>query len=265
MFSKPVNHSTMRLGKGSARRDARNFKLASYTTPADLPTPPKSCDWSRAVVSAGVPFEMYHNDAVGNCTLAAAAHMVQVWTANASTDLVLTDKDVLDAYTLITGYDPARPETDNGAVLLDVLKYWRLNGIGGHKIGAFVEINPRDHDEVRLASFLFGGVYAGFQLPKSCQHQDVWDYDPGAAGSASGSWGGHCINITGLNRNLLFWDRPRCITWGATKDMTWNFVDRYADEAYAIVSEDWIRNNQKSPSGFDMMALMSDLQRVTQV
>jgi len=53
-----------------------------------------------------------------------------------------------------------------------------------------------------------------------------------------------------------------CTTWGKLQDMTWSFWDRYCDEAYAIVSTDFLQQG-KSPAGFDLATLQSDLQLVT--
>jgi hypothetical protein len=46
--------------------------------------------------------------------------------------------------------------------------------------------------------------------------------------------------------------------------MSWQFYDAYMDEAFAVLSSDWI--NKKvgtAPSGFNMAALQQDLAQVT--
>jgi len=52
------------------------------------------------------------------------------------------------------------------------------------------------------------------------------------------------------------------VTWGAPKAMTWPFWDRYCDEAYCIISEDFLRDG-RSPAGFDVASLRHDLALVT--
>ena len=54
-----------------------------------------------------------------------------------------------------------------------------------------------------------------------------------------------------------------CITWGQAKKMTWAWLDRYCDEAYALVSCDFIESNGASPSGFNFATLEEDLKLVT--
>ena len=46
--------------------------------------------------------------------------------------------------------------------------------------------------------------------------------------------------------------------------MTWSFWDTYCDEAYGVISLDWIAKNQQAPSGLDLTALLADLKEVTQ-
>jgi len=46
--------------------------------------------------------------------------------------------------------------------------------------------------------------------------------------------------------------------------MSWQFYDAYMDEAFAVLSADWISAKVgKAPSGFNMAALQQDLTAVT--
>ena len=42
--------------------------------------------------------------------------------------------------------------------------------------------------------------------------------------------------------------------------MTNAFFDAYCDEAYALLSQDWIENSGMSPSGFNLAGLTADMQ-----
>jgi hypothetical protein len=44
--------------------------------------------------------------------------------------------------------------------------------------------------------------------------------------------------------------------------MTWSFADRYVDEAYCILSPDFLLGDH-APNGFDLEALRADLALVT--
>lgn len=254
----------MLLGKLAPRDDPRTLQLANYLT-GELPKPPYRIQWSKAVTS----WPMMANDRVGDCTCAAAGHMIQAWTANAgespfrfvpATGLVLTDAEILAAYGAITGYRPDDPSTDRGAVELDVLNYWRKTGVGGHQIAAYAALEPQNRQHVELGVDLFGGVYIGLALPLSAQQQRVWSVPPGGLHGKGqpGSWGGHAVPVLDYDAHGL-----TCVTWGSLKRMTWGFWAAYCDEAYALVSQDWIAAAGKAPSGFDLAELQADLAAIT--
>jgi|GEM_PF-238013 len=244
-----------KLGKHAARHDPRTLLLAKYMTASQLPSAPDSIDWSPKVPN----WPMMENDQYGDCTCAAAGHMIECWSANAATVIVPTDDQIISAYAAITGFEPVTGINDNGANELDVLNYWRQTGIAGHKIGAYAALEPTNHDHIMDVVFLFGGCYIGVALPVSAQTQEVWSVPPGGpTGQGSpGSWGGHAVPIIGYDEGGLI-----CVTWGAIKRMTWTFWDTYCDEAYAVLSPDWFNGQKPAPSGFDMAQLSQDLQLV---
>jgi len=244
-----------KLGKLPPRHDRRTLHFANYVRD-QLPQPPASCAWSGKVAS----WPMMLNDRLGDCAIAGPGHQIEAWTANAGAEFTPTDDQILAAYSAVSGYDPATGAGDNGCVELDVLNYWRANGIAGHKIGAFVALEPRNHQQVQEGLWLFGGVYIGLSLPLSAQNQQVWSapvapwlahmlpqYQPG-------SWGGHAVYVVDYDQRGL-----TCVTWGALQRMTWSFLDTYCDEAWGIVSQDWIEQSGQAPSGFDLAALTADL------
>jgi hypothetical protein len=228
--------------------------MAKYLLP-QLPPAPAVVDYGRSVSG----WTMMANDNIGDCTCAAAGHLIELWTANNNEEQIPADGDIISAYEAITGYNPNDPSTDQGGVELDVLNYWRATGIANHKIEAFVSVGPDNTDHVRSAVYIFGGCYIGLGLPKSAQNQDVWDVPAGGAtgDGAARSWGGHAVPVIGYDADGL-----TVVTWGVTKKMTWNFWAAYCDEAYAILSPDW-DINAVAPNGIDTAALNADLNLVT--
>ncbi len=250
-----TDHSNLKLGKQAARVDSRTLKLAKYLA-APLAAPPASVDYSTAVK---VPWGMMENDKYGDCTCAAAGHMVMDWTSLGGNPVQVTDSQVIQAYAAVTGFDPTTGLGDNGAVELDILNYWRKTGMAGHTITAYAALTPGDTNHVKIATDLFCGVYIGLQLPTSAQTQDVWDVPPGGTvgTGAPGSWGGHAVCVVGYDSSHL-----TIITWGQKKLMTWKFWGAYCDEAYAILSNDYLRG-AVAPAGVDVVTLQQDLQAVT--
>jgi hypothetical protein len=242
-----------KLGKLPAATDVRTLALGRYVDTAVLPVPPPTLDLSIAV--AGWP--MYANDRIGDCTVAAAGHMIEAWTAAGRGEAVeVSERSVLNAFDHVKLVDPLTGE--EGAVELDVLKYWRRVGIARHRIGAFARVSLHDHVLVRTGAYLFGGLYIGVQLPLTAQDQSVWDWTHRLDGPARpGSWGGHSVDVVGYDERAL-----TVVTWGQLKQMTWAFWDRYCDEAYCLLSRDFL-DGDMAPNGFDLAALRRDLELVT--
>jgi hypothetical protein len=242
------------LGKLPHRVDVRTLSLGAYVEREVLPAPPPDLD-----LAAGVPgWPMYANDRTPDCTTAAAEHMIEAWTAAAAGNAVeISEQAVLEAFDAVKIADPETGE--EGAIELDVLNLWRRTGIGGHRIGAYAQVGVDDHELVRTAVYLFGGVYIGLQLPLSARDQRVWDWTGRLDGPAEpGSWGGHAVDVVAYDEAGL-----TVVTWGELQRLTWSFWDRYCDECWCIVSTDFLDGNGKTPEGFDLAALEADLRLVT--
>ncbi len=242
-----------KLGKLPVRLDVRTLRLARYVDRTTLPPPPEHLDLTTHVSE----WPMYANDRIGDCTIAAAGHMIEAWTAAAHGSATeVSEPAVLHAFDAVKITDPSTGE--EGAVELDVLRYWRSTGVGGHRIGAFAGVSLHDEQLVRTGAFLFGGVYIGLALPVTAQTQDVWDWTGTLSGPAKpGSWGGHAVDVVGYDADGL-----TVVTWGSLKRMTWRFWERYVDEAYCLLSPDFLLGG-KAPNGFDLDALKADLALVT--
>ena len=240
------------LGRLPVRHDVRTLSLARYVSRSKLPRAPATLDLTRRVPE----WPMYANDRLGDCTCAAAAHMIEAWTAAAGQVVEVSEPAVIVAFEQVKLVDPVTGE--EGAVELDVLKFWRKKGIARHRIGAFAAVPLNDRKLVRTSCYLFGGLYIGLSMPLTAQDQDVWDWTGSLTGPARpGSWGGHAVDVVGYSDAGL-----EVVTWGALKLMTWAFWRRYCDEAYCILSPDFLQAG-KAPNGFDLAALKADLELVT--
>jgi hypothetical protein len=242
-----------KLGKTAPRVDVRTLTLSRYLDRVELPDPPGTLDLTEHVAE----WPMYANDRIGDCTTAAAAHMIEAWTAAARGSAVeVTESAVLAAFDRVKITDPQSGA--EGAVELDVLRDWRKHGVGHHRIGAFARVSTSDHRLVQTAAWLFGGLYVGLELPLSAQYQDTWDWNETLSGDGRpGSWGGHAVDVVRYSADGL-----TVVTWGDLQEMTWSFWDRYCDEAYCILSRDFL-DGGRTPNGFDLDALRADLELVT--
>lgn len=244
----------MKFGRKAIKTDSRTLRLAKYFTAALLP-PPKAVGWGDGIRQYG----MLMNDSLGDCTIAAVGHAVQVLTANATTEASVTDAEALQYYEQWDGYDPSNPASDQGGICLDVLNSWRQNTFAGHKLLAFATALPANQIHIQQAIALFGGVYIGFNVPQYALPGDgtippVWDVNPTADNTIIG---GHCVFVCAYSPYAL-----TCVTWGQLQPMTWAFWNKFVDEAYALVSPDWISNKGTAPNGFDLAALESDIAQI---
>ena len=241
--------TTLKLGKLPPSGDnAKALKLAAYLH-QPLPTPPAALD----LALLGKVYPMYGNDRLGDCTCAAAGHMVELWTAEQGREIVVTSDAVVAMYEAITGGQ------DEGANELDVLRYWHKNGLSGHKPYAFALIDRMAHEHVKLSLELFAGVYIGIALPVTAQSQTgpdkAWDVPSSNTGSRGqpGSWGGHAVNVVAYDAGTV-----TVVTWGQLQRMTWAFWDKYVDEAWALLPADW-ETTPPHIQGFDFATFSRDL------
>jgi hypothetical protein len=244
----------LKLGKHPPVLDARTLRFGTYATPA-LPEPPASINYGAKVST----WPMYYNDQYGDCTCAAAGHMIQNWTANAGAEVTPPPPTVLSFYEHFVG---TPPPPDEGCDMLSVLKYWRTTGLDAHKVQAFVSIDLKNQVQAQDAVYMFGGLYIGVALPNFAVQADMmtvpWVVPPtGPVGDAAPNPNnGHCIPAVAYDANNLY-----VVTWGEVKSMSWQFYEAYADEAFAVISQDFIAQNH-TPAGFDLAALEADLHQL---
>ena len=249
-----------RLGRKPRGHDPRIPKMAAVRRlPAEYtPQPPAQVDYA-----AGLPVSlgMALNNQLGDCTAAAVAHAIQVWSANAHPPMVtVPDGEVLKLYEATGGYVPGQPATDQGAMEQAVLGYWLKTPVHGNELAAFVEVDVADPAQVRRAVWESGVVYIGFNVPQYLMDSltdpgSVWDIQ--SAGDQS-IVGGHAVIVVGYepSGDLIV------ISWGSVYTMTARFWGRFVDEAYALANPAWIERSGRSPAGLtleQLRTLMADL------
>ena len=240
------------LGKLAPRLDPRTLMMRDYTT-VELPPPPSQFDnlfiiYNKLGINdAPALFPMDGNNRLGDCTIAGIAHALTVYNGLVADLKIPPEKDVVKLYKKLTG------GIDSGLVELDVLNYWRRREFYYHKILAYVKINPKNHDNVKHAIQLFGGVYLGFEV----QTEAIEDF------KARRTWtpgteveGGHAVFATSYDEETV-----TVLTWGNTQKGTWEWWDARVDEAYAILPVE--AQQPGFAAGFNFDQLKEDLMIVT--
>jgi hypothetical protein len=189
--------------------------------------------------------------------------MYGAWTWYASgSEALFDDSQIQAVYSRVGGYVPGDPGTDNGCVMQDVLTDQQQTGITDttgkvHKVAGCAAFgNPAD--EVLLGQVLdvFGTVYVGINVQQQNEtefaDQEPWTWDPSAQ-----PVGGHAIC---LQRRLGSGSAPlEYVTWGALQPATTDFQANAAEEAWAVVTQDWLQSNGTSVEGLDLQQLLADM------
>jgi hypothetical protein len=240
-------------GKLPAQPARPQLRFGNYAR--SLPAPADMRDWLLDVSD----WPMYLNDTIGDCTAAEVGHQIEQFSTYGQGAVVeIADDDVLSLYEATGGYVPGQPDTDQGAYVQDVLKYWRKEGVAGHRIAAYASLDVGNLTQVRQAIELFGSVDVGFSFPSSAMAQfnagEPWDVVPGSAVQ-----GGHCVMVGGYTPGLL-----SCVTWGAVQPLTEAFWRAYVDEAWVIITREWVNGaTQHTPQGLDAATLGLDFAALT--
>jgi len=251
----------MKLGKHAPLRKLSIPALGDFLDKATTwpAVPPKG--WEYAVPADAL--SVLGNDVWGCCTAAGCLHFIQAMSYNTGRPIQPTTEESLALYTATTGFDPsAGPSgsnpTDNGAACTTVLDYWQKTGVtaGGqlHKIVGYASLDVSSLAQWRYAAFTFGGLYLGINCPAECQ-QDTsnWNFQPGLPIE-----GGHCIVQLGQGA-----DGGHVDSWGMNIPVSNSFILGYVDEAYAVISQDWIdQNSGKTPTGLDLTGLLAAMKTI---
>lgn len=244
----------------------RDFVHAGTAFPAS----PPSRDWSAPAMS--VIQNVEGNDSVGDCVLAEEAHFVGVVTGNAGSLYSYTAAQTLAAYSAITGYNPADPNTDQGTDPVVDLNYWTQNAYAdGTKLAGWAMVDATNPDEVRYAINTFGNLKMWFGIPDSIANNIgslspgfVWDVSAGAPDANNG----HCIGSCGYSPSAIQGvavtaDGVIVMTWGMMGLVTWAALASWFSAAggggLAVrVTTDWVsRASGQTPAGLAYPALVA--------
>jgi hypothetical protein len=243
----------MLLGRVQSVSDPRTLQFGNYVDVLTLPVPP-----AQEMLETTPVWPMLANDRFNCCTSAAAGHMIHHWTAANQRGVFLTDDDIIQAHAQLTG-----DRLMECVSMLDALKFWRKQGIGGHQIHSFVSGGKAKSADLRCMIHLFGSGYVGLDLPPFACTGDPkgwpdipWEIPAAVTpeAAAPNPQMGHCVAVVGYDEQSLY-----AVTWGRLKTMSWEFLERYAEEVFAVLSVDWVAENAKCPTGFDTMTLGQDL------
>lgn len=265
-----------RLGKLEHKADDRTLRMELYMAPPDDMALPVTYDLDKG--RKPFPVSSWGNDLWGDCVIAGRANQtVRLERIERRVTLALLPTQVIEEYKNEAerqmGHRPATAGDayDHGLYMLDAQKDWRVDGwtvpkgsisdkTFRHKIAAFGQVVQSDVTQMKLAIYLLRGVQLGFDLPLTARNQwrgsdKRWFVVPGIAPETKpGSWGGHCVYAKRYDADNLY-----VITWGREIPVSWEFVSRYCDEAWAVVDD---LNSKATKRILDVQAMIKHLRDI---
>lgn len=237
----------LHLGKNPAKYDANDIRYADVRPKvalAELPQVPTA--WGHGMDFGANGWLMLGNgpdDTVfpgfggaGDCAWAGPGHEEMQAAHEAGRNIPkFSGKVIIDQYSEYCGYDPRTGTNDQGSNVREVLKWRQSKGLrddagNTYKIGTYVALEPGNWQQLREAAYLFESVGIGIEFPQSAMDQfnagQTWSV---VAGSPID--GGHYVPIVG-HPWPGYWT---VITWGRRQVVTWNFLAKYCDEAWAYI------------------------------
>jgi len=240
-----VRGRPVKFGKLPKDPSMKFVQLRNFLDAQSLP-PANYADWTTKIAS----WPMMDNDNYGDCVMAMQGHAIQVFSEyGTGTEDIPSDAAILAAYLQQTG------GADNGLNIATSLGLFVQNGLCGEELAAYAAVDYTQQNMVMLGVQLFGGIGLGINLPSNWQ----------TAINAGEPWTdtrlppnqmmGHAIWIVKTEV-----DGPTCVTWGQLQKMSWAWFQKYADEAYVLVSPEWANG---APVGVNMTALLADYTLIT--
>lgn len=243
-----------KYGKRDPKPHPKTLLLRDYLPKGGLPTPEAKRAWEYHVSDLTWSQSMLGNDLYGDCVIAMMLHYIMAATATTGQRVTFTTQQALDLYSAITGFDPMNLDTDQGTVITDALNYWQTTGCYGHKILGWAALDPSNLDQIKQGISIFGGVLIGTAVTQEMEE----DFGAGQPWNRFGGnvVGGHGVPWLGFGRL-----GQTCITWAKRQQMSPAALTM-VDEAYCVVTEDWLNAQGQSPSGLDLPTLQTDLQAI---
>ena len=216
--------------------------------------PPQQCDPPPQLA----PLEILGNGELSCCVADAIQHLRQGWSALAAKVFAPTLAETLWIYGW-QGYDPTKPETDNGMDPVAAMARWLADGINGDKPTAGGRISV-DQLSLECARYYLGGAMLCFQLPRGF---DPARPDWSDLATAPDPDGGHAVNLVGYRPpNYGAQDPGAAIveTWGERVAIPWPYVATRCVLALGFVDPDVLLVDGKTAWGLDVAGMQASLE-----
>lgn len=159
-----------------------------------------------------VQWSMGGNDRYNDCAFVSLANLLDLWGAMDGDPFTIGEAECELFYALEAQFNSQHPETDNGAVLEEVIRYWRDKGWPADPVNKPAGYRPIAPTDFAAAIHRQGGVPCWMQLPAGADDDalfgdDTLTLEPGdghavlaVEADAAGLW-------------VISWARPWRLSW----------------------------------------------------
>ena len=240
------------------------MKFSDYVDLTQLPPLPAGDFGHTALVTQ--PWDIYMNDTLGDCVVAAKQHKVRLWDAEGtgSDTVTFSDATTINNYGLFGNYNPDNPGSDQGCDPVTAAHLELTTGVlddagHRHKPGVVLQLQAGNWEQLLYAAYLFDGVELGILVTADMQtafaNDEPWDLPQFNPNNVEG---GHCVPVVARVGGL-----PQSITWGAPQALTQALytAPQFNPITLCYASQEKLRNG-KDVNGLSWSDMRVDIKRV---
>jgi len=231
----------MKLGARLVRPRRGIPNIASIVKLRGGTQPPATYDFDTALGTGGQPLhpptqmDIFGNAQYGDCVIAARANHTLRLAYRAGQQI--DPQEVTNEYIAENEAENGGSFMDNGLSLPDSLERWRTNGwaaagTSGRTIQSYPRVSWQNPDDLRAVLYNDLGIQIAVALPVGLNV--VGSFGPGNpwTNTSAETNGGHAFLLIGYDAN-----GPIGITWGVYQNLSWDWLDTFCTDAYAVIPD----------------------------
>lgn len=193
------------------------LKFGDYVDATALPPIPTGDFGHTSLIG---DWGMLMNNTLSCCVVSGAEHETMLWTAESGNPpAVFDDQTTIRNYQTLGGFQPDDPATDQGCDMAAAAQLRVTQGItdvagNTHKVGAVLELQPGNIEQLWYALYLFDGVGCGLVMSREWESAFA-QHSPWDTSNYGNPSGGHYVTLVGRssgNIQLVTWGQPQLMT-----------------------------------------------------
>lgn len=204
-------------------------------------------------------------EGVGDCVECDDLRALYAWSVLGAGPVIKpTTADAYAAYSAISGFNSADPNSDQGTDTVANDQYFEHTGIMGQKLDGWGIVDYENQQHELWAIQIACGVRYCIQVPDFAEDQfasGVWDY----TGQSYQIMGGHDVRVIQYTRTLQGHIERHALTWGKRILITPAFAAKFCTAIQMEVSKDFITATGSAINKFDLHGMLGALSMIANV